>query len=83
MNLSAMKRFNGISVFSRPPPPLFFSQNNTNRELYIGNTSPDMTDIVLKDFLSNTMEKVSHFLEQKKEGGGRAGGALVCCFLVV
>ncbi|CAM9619885.1 unnamed protein product [Sphacelaria rigidula] len=28
------------------------------RELYIGNTSPDMTDIVLKDFLSNTMEKV-------------------------
>lgn len=28
------------------------------RELYIGNTSPDMTDMVLKDFLSNTMHKV-------------------------
>ena len=28
------------------------------RELYIGNTSPDMTDMVLKDFLSNTMQKV-------------------------
>ncbi|CAM9858846.1 unnamed protein product [Ascophyllum nodosum] len=28
------------------------------RELYIGNTSPDMTDMVLKDFLSNTMLKV-------------------------
>lgn len=28
-------------------------------ELYIGNTSPDMTDIVLKDFLSSTMQKVT------------------------
>ena len=27
-------------------------------ELYIGNTSPDMTDIVLKDFLGSTMQKV-------------------------
>lgn len=36
-----------------------------HRELYIGNTSPDMTDIVLKDFLSNTMQKVGF---AQKEG---------------
>ncbi|CAN0176940.1 unnamed protein product [Pylaiella littoralis] len=35
------------------------------RELYIGNTSPDMTDMVLKDFLSSTMQKVGF---SQKEG---------------
>ncbi|CAN0065105.1 unnamed protein product [Ectocarpus sp. 12 AP-2014] len=35
------------------------------RELYIGNTSPDMTDMVLKDFLSSTMQKVGF---AQKEG---------------
>lgn len=43
---------------SLPVPPI-----NEHRELYIGNTSPDMTDIVLKDFLSNTMEKVGFSLK--------------------
>ncbi|CAM9317920.1 unnamed protein product, partial [Discosporangium mesarthrocarpum] len=28
------------------------------RELYVGNTSPDMTDMLLKDFLGNSMQQV-------------------------
>lgn len=36
-------------------------------ELYIGNTSPDMTDMVLKDFLSSTMQKVKSHTQDNKQ----------------
>lgn len=57
------------------PLPLVCSPTYPCSELYIGNTSPDMTDIVLKDFLSSTMQKVPtrYPLVHDDKGSSRRG----------
>ena len=53
------KTWQELTGQSMPPGAVLdLEQEKVNRELFVGNTTPEMTESMLKDFLGNAMEQV-------------------------